>query len=318
MNSGTKALAIICSLELLLIAVVLDYRETGNAESSINLSKAPQKPTKFNEDVAGPLPYLLEPNLETYTDGYAYRVPSYRIETNKKGLRTEEFSRSKPENTTRVLLIGDSYTFGWGVNRSERYSNRMERKLDRSYNDTRIQVINAGIPGWGVEDFRNFYVTRGSDYNPDVVIVGIKADDAVSVETREDFQEEARRDLNGSGPGSRRFQKRVRELNRRYMDSLFKGNTVFSENLNDIRSRTEEENSELILFAEKPSEHPSRILYAKWAEENGVLLVDTPEKLHEMSREERTLPGEDNHPSSKSHAIMAEKLTEEVLPVLTS
>jgi len=55
-----------------------------------------------------------DPNLDT-KETLSGKL-TYHIKTNSQGLRSnKEFSEIKPENTIRVLCIGDSFTYGTGV-----------------------------------------------------------------------------------------------------------------------------------------------------------------------------------------------------------
>ncbi|MFB6217253.1 MAG: hypothetical protein ABEJ72_09890, partial [Candidatus Aenigmatarchaeota archaeon] len=52
-------------------------------------------------------------------------VHSFKVTINRKGLRGPDFSREKPSNTTRILVVGDSFTFGLGVNMSDVFTERL-------------------------------------------------------------------------------------------------------------------------------------------------------------------------------------------------
>jgi hypothetical protein len=51
---------------------------------------------------------------------------TYQI--NSYGLRDREFPLEKPPNTYRILMLGDSYTFGIGSNLEDTFSKRLEKK----------------------------------------------------------------------------------------------------------------------------------------------------------------------------------------------
>jgi hypothetical protein len=66
-----------------------------------------------------------------FSQQYATSVFSMEVSTNSLGLRDSE-QRNAP-----VLAIGDSFTFGWGVAASERFTSHLEKQLG-------LPVINAG------------------------------------------------------------------------------------------------------------------------------------------------------------------------------
>jgi len=62
------------------------------------------------------------------------------------GLRDREYSYAKPDNTRRVLCLGDSFTFGYGVEWDETFAKVLEERLDHDKTGgTRWQVLNAGV-----------------------------------------------------------------------------------------------------------------------------------------------------------------------------
>jgi len=71
------------------------------------------------------------------------------IKTNSIGLRSDvEYALDKPENTERILVVGNSFTFGTGVNNSNTWCKLLEDKLNED-GDVDYEVINAGKPGIG-------------------------------------------------------------------------------------------------------------------------------------------------------------------------
>ena len=93
---------------------------------------------------------------------------SYKI--NSHSLRDVEHSWEKPENTYRILIVGDSYTEGQGVEIEETYSKVLEKKLNESL-DKNIEVIIAGIAGWSPLPEYLYLGKYGIDYHPDLVIL---------------------------------------------------------------------------------------------------------------------------------------------------
>src|SRR5262245_10918108 len=69
----------------------------------------------------------------------------YDFITNSFGLRSPEISRDKPKGVHRLLLAGDSFVEGIGVNGDSTIS----AFLERQFADGRLQVINGGLAGTG-------------------------------------------------------------------------------------------------------------------------------------------------------------------------
>ncbi len=93
------------------------------------------------------------------------------IRTNSLGYRGKELS---PANTrVRVLALGDSFTFGWGVNDEDTYPERLETQLRSRIPDRDIEVINGGFAGGYSPDTYYLYLkTEGEALKPDLIIVG--------------------------------------------------------------------------------------------------------------------------------------------------
>lgn len=102
----------------------------------------------------------------------------YRFQTNSEGWREPtEFSPHPPENTTRILILGDSYTFGTGLNGSDTYPVQFEQIINNG--TERYQVINAGVQGSGIHDYCSMLEHRGLRYHPDIVVITFTYYDAI-------------------------------------------------------------------------------------------------------------------------------------------
>lgn len=94
------------------------------------------------------------------------------IHTNSAGMRgSREYSMDKPAPVTRVLSLGDSFVFGFGVKDDETFSARLEQS------DPNLEVLNLGVPAYGLDQMLLCFKEIGRQYNPDLVIVGIFPED---------------------------------------------------------------------------------------------------------------------------------------------
>ncbi|MBI3087380.1 MAG: hypothetical protein HYY91_00615 [Candidatus Omnitrophica bacterium] len=92
---------------------------------------------------------------------------------NAAGLRGRPFEPVKPAEVFRVICLGESSTWGGYYLSSEEASwpAQLERELAARHPDRRIEVINAGLPGWTTYENLANLVTRLINYEPDVLIV---------------------------------------------------------------------------------------------------------------------------------------------------
>lgn len=141
--------------------------------------------------------WKLKPNQDCFT-----KVDRKPVHINSHGTRGPEFSADKPAHTFRILSLGDSRTFGWGLADEETYSRRLERMLQdqierehRTSNDPltpalspsdgerenrfqtldkakRVEVINAGVNAWSYSQMLVFYRDFAAAWKPDLVILG--------------------------------------------------------------------------------------------------------------------------------------------------
>lgn len=120
------------------------------------------------------IPFTLKPNYSAKSPSQEFSGKYVTVSTNKFGLRGKEISKAKPEKTKRILVLGDSYTFGVYVENYETYP----WVLERFYNeDTRrsdkIEVINAGYAdGWSPDEHYAWLVNRGLEFQPDIIVYG--------------------------------------------------------------------------------------------------------------------------------------------------
>jgi lysophospholipase L1-like esterase len=124
-----------------------------------------------NLEVYAPDPKLywrLKPNQDCFT-----KVDRRPVHINSHGLRGPEFTLEKPAGTFRILSLGDSRTFGWGLGDEETYSRRLESLLQqRGAANRKVEVINAGVNAWSYPQMLVYFREEGLRFAPDAVIVG--------------------------------------------------------------------------------------------------------------------------------------------------
>ena len=118
--------------------------------------------------------WQMKPNM----DGtFQYRTIMSHVTTNSKGLRDKEYNYEKPENTKRVLILGDSMMNALSVNDDQTTDAVLENYLNQ--HTTSTEVINSGIFGWGTAQEYSFLKLEGLKYEPDVVAMFFVINDIV-------------------------------------------------------------------------------------------------------------------------------------------
>ena len=125
-----------------------------------------------------------------YNAEAVYGGITYQIQTNEKHLRrAKNLPYEKPENTFRILCLGDSILFGFGANNEETFTYYLEKILNKKFRGTTFEVINAAAPGWGLLEYYLFLKNEGYKYSPDLIITTTFIDDVTNIpDTRIEFK----------------------------------------------------------------------------------------------------------------------------------
>lgn len=96
----------------------------------------------------------------------------YVVNLNSLGLRGRDYPLKKPPGIRRILAVGDSFTFGWGVNLEDTWPYKLEKELNAGIKNPRFEVLNFGITGYSPREYLDMVKTAVPVYKPDYVIVG--------------------------------------------------------------------------------------------------------------------------------------------------
>jgi lysophospholipase L1-like esterase len=133
-----------------------------------------------------PLPWLY-PQLRYRSDStlifsLARNQRAYTVdkaaEINARGLRGAliPYARNSGDST-RILFLGDSIVFGYGVTEAEAFPSRVAWHL--SQHNRSIEVINSGVPGYNTDQEVIFAEQEGVKYDPDRMVLGFCWNDIV-------------------------------------------------------------------------------------------------------------------------------------------
>jgi lysophospholipase L1-like esterase len=112
------------------------------------------------------------------------------VAINAQGLRDRELAAVKPPGTRRLLVLGDSFTYGSGVAAEETYPERLEALL-RAHPDGPVEVINAGVSGYATFHQAAFLRDEGWAWEPDALVLQIFLDNDLT-ENLDPFRLEVR------------------------------------------------------------------------------------------------------------------------------
>ena len=170
-------LSVTIALVAIATAVVVSAsRHAARVESAIITRPAPE---------LGPRAHVLLPDLvdevvvvpdrphdpaETRADDRFERITRLRqftVSTNSLGMRGPELRTDRTD--PRVLCLGDSVTFGWGVTYEESWPARLAAALD-------VETVNAGVPAMKPDSIAAWAEQNAAALAPDLVVFARRPD----------------------------------------------------------------------------------------------------------------------------------------------
>ena len=261
--------------------------------------------------------YELRPDLDV-------RFMGGRVTTNPDGFRGTGVAAVKPADEIRVVGLGDSCMFGWGVHDEETYLAILERERNGEQGEKRWRTINLAAPGYNTAVEVEMLKHRGLAYRPDIVIVHfvrndtglpnymLAEDDRIRL-TKSYLVEAVSRILGGRFrmQSEDRLVRTRRKIPERYR--YMTGETAVDAGFRELKRLAEEHGFKpLILTHWSPPDY-----LRKTADELGIPIVNGGDAVSEYMRahgiehyggSELTLSRRDPHHSAIGHQVMAEAL----------
>jgi lysophospholipase L1-like esterase len=103
-----------------------------------------------------------------------YKLPGsfdVRVRCNRRGLRDEAIPYEKPPESKRIVVLGDSFMWGYGVENDEMFSTRLEEYLPGA------QTVNFGVNGYSTVQELVRFEKEGLKYSPDWTVLAFCTND---------------------------------------------------------------------------------------------------------------------------------------------
>jgi len=113
--------------------------------------------------------YRLVPNRRGTTLGK-------EVSINSLGFRDQEYEIKT--DAYRVIGIGDSVCFGWGVEFKDAYLKKFEQRLNNYYSEGSVEVLNLGVPGTNTVNQCHLLENRFLHLKPNLVLVNFFLNDS--------------------------------------------------------------------------------------------------------------------------------------------
>jgi lysophospholipase L1-like esterase len=254
--------------------------------------------------------HVHRPGAEAYLMGVDVSI-------NSDGLRDNEYPVERT-NKYRIAVLGDSLTFGWGVEKELTYEVQLEEMLSES---RPTEMINFGHGNYNTVQQLNLFKEKGLKYNPDKVVLFWFINDAEVTPVRSKWLWVSRlrsvtflwsrvRGLLSRGSSGQTFESFYSDL---YEDDQ-PGFIAMKEAFLELRGITEELSIELkvVMIPELHNlvEYPFAAEYDKvssFLESNDVAVLDLTESFAGYENPaELWVAMDDAHPNALAHRMIAE------------
>jgi hypothetical protein len=95
----------------------------------------------------------------------SHEAGGYLVRCNQAGFRCDHEVTTRSNNRFRVVVFGESYTAGDGVNNDKRYTDLLESRLEGA------EVLNFGMPGSGPDQQYLAYQTFAHEIDYDLLVI---------------------------------------------------------------------------------------------------------------------------------------------------
>ena len=174
----SSILILVVCLEIILINfLILKIQHESN---HISVSPISSNSVFFSKNVQFKYFYEPKPNSIEYVDPQLIKNLGYpagtiiRYKINADGLnQIPNYSIQKTKRVYRIVILGDSFTFGQNVNTEDNYPSKLNNLLNerlKCENINSFQVLNLGMEGYDIAYSVERYKLKGQKYNPDLVL----------------------------------------------------------------------------------------------------------------------------------------------------
>ena len=125
----------------------------------------------FTRDPDEHLRYRLTPGFDMTLGDDRYRIDSL-------GLRGGEVTSRAGRPGSRIVVLGDSFAFGLGVDEDETFAAQLEHLLETD-TDHPVEVLNLGVPGYHTGQELAWLARAGFALEPDLVVLLFYGNDEI-------------------------------------------------------------------------------------------------------------------------------------------
>lgn len=259
-------------------------------------------------------------------------------EINSLGFRDREHEGQKAKHTKRILIVGDSITYGQMVDYDKIFPVVLEKILNQE-NEDEIEVISMGQMGWNTVEQLEALKTNGFNFQPDLVIVAFTYNDPQIKDNPagEEIQDPERSILPWRTVDqwldqrskfysfvSYRYNRFLEKIGKKrdytaWQRSLYRpesrGYKIFAQTLGEIKQLSEAEGAKVMLTVLN--------FYPNWDEETkfvletskdlGIPVLDLSPLFTDFTLKELQVSPSDGHPNAATHRLYAQAIADFIL-----
>jgi lysophospholipase L1-like esterase len=271
--------------------------------------------------------YELIPNLSVIIP-YKILKKNLPVTINSDGFRGKSIPIHKSPQSIRIVGIGDSLMFGWGVKDEEVYLSILSELLNSNYPKFSWEFINMAVEGYNTVMEVETLKEKGLQYKPDIVIIHYAWNDFFLprfIREQEDYFalnqsfiikyfrktlktiKAIRAPRNFSDP---KFAFDPQKAPKQYRDMV--GIRAYNKAMKELQSLSIKHKFDVVVLAYEPSENIKNIslqlgfhmldftpLWEKYASKQNFLDAEAAWRIHK----------DDSHPSVIAHKFIAETLS---------
>lgn len=92
-----------------------------------------------------------------------------------------DYQINKKEDVNRVVIIGDSVTYGSGVSIFSNFPGLLNKRIQNSQLDNNYELLSFGVPGYGTEQQLRLLESKIMQFDPDIILWGYTLNDPASL-----------------------------------------------------------------------------------------------------------------------------------------
>jgi lysophospholipase L1-like esterase len=245
------------------------------------------------------------------------------FKTNSEGLLDREYSKIKPPNTYRIVVLGDSTSAAIGVPIEKNYHSLLEEYYNEKNSSKQYEFINFAVPGYSLSEYLSVLKHKALNYNPDMILIAVLVTNDLEIHLLSDTNIQVKRARTNSYIrwwGGKlikdsfvnliqnfKSEKKIKNYDLEGISTIFK----------EFKKIGKENDIPIVIVAlaryEEKEEYPYEYSILKsLSKQNDFQFIETAQKFEDFPYEKTKIFRADNHPNEKSHVLYAEAIKEQL------